>query len=217
MRITKQLLLNSQLANTNNIFECLIEAMRGNANPLRRCARHLGAFATSESRRATSIQRFLPVTSLQKQWTSSQCCNEKNANTPAPTSITSSTFWNSKSTWKRASVNTTRCLIGCTAGDFTAMWILQAYYPDLSMAIVMPVSSKYHYPVTIKSLANRNSGLWHLNVYPPRDCDAAHRSRRAYMAHRRKDGNWDELNLHVDHGSGRKFTGLLSYWWTSRA
>ncbi|KAF4966909.1 hypothetical protein FSARC_5473 [Fusarium sarcochroum] len=51
-----------------------------------------------------------------------------------------SSFWNSRQTWKRASVNTTRCLIGCTLGDFTAMWLLQAYYPDLSMGIVMPIS-----------------------------------------------------------------------------
>ncbi|KAI1086231.1 hypothetical protein F5B19DRAFT_501848 [Rostrohypoxylon terebratum] len=29
-------------------------------------------------------------------------------------------FWASPSTWRRASVNTTRCLIGCTSGDFSA-------------------------------------------------------------------------------------------------
>lgn len=35
-------------------------------------------------------------------------------------------FWNSRATWRRAAVNTLRCLAGCTLGDFSAMWILQS-------------------------------------------------------------------------------------------
>ncbi|WZH45646.1 DUF4396 domain-containing protein [Fusarium acuminatum] len=88
-----------------------------------------------------SIANSLPIiTDIHKHWTSSQCCSKKNPQTPPPASITSRAFWTSRPTWKRASVNTTRCLVGCTVGDFTAMWVLQAYYPELSMAIVMPIS-----------------------------------------------------------------------------
>ncbi|KAH6962899.1 hypothetical protein DER45DRAFT_552000 [Fusarium avenaceum] len=88
-----------------------------------------------------AIAGSLPTTiSIHKHWTSSQCCSKKSPQTPPPTSITSRAFWASRPTWKRASVNTTRCLVGCTVGDFTAMWVLQAYYPELSMAIVMPIS-----------------------------------------------------------------------------
>ncbi|SPJ78929.1 uncharacterized protein FTOL_07320 [Fusarium torulosum] len=89
-----------------------------------------------------TIAGSLPTNiSVHKNWASSQCCSKKNTpQTPPPTSITSRAFWTSRPTWKRASVNTTRCLVGCTVGDFTAMWVLQAYYPELSMAIVMPIS-----------------------------------------------------------------------------
>lgn len=50
-------------------------------------------------------------------------------------------FWASKPTWRRASVNTLRCLVGCTAGDFSAMWYLQASQPDLGMGAIMAISS----------------------------------------------------------------------------
>ncbi|KAF4984056.1 hypothetical protein FZEAL_669 [Fusarium zealandicum] len=78
---------------------------------------------------------------LQKNWTSSQSCSKTRAfHEPAPLSTTSLAFWNSRPTWKRASVNTLRCLAGCTLGDFSAMWLLQAYYPDLGMGVIMPIS-----------------------------------------------------------------------------
>ncbi|KAF4472891.1 hypothetical protein FALBO_213 [Fusarium albosuccineum] len=78
---------------------------------------------------------------LQKQWTSSQTCSKKKpCHKSEPVSVTSAAFWSSAPTWKRSSVNTLRCLVGCTTGDFAAMWLLQAYYPDLSMGIVMPIS-----------------------------------------------------------------------------
>lgn len=41
----------------------------------------------------------------------------------------------------RAGVNTFRCLIGCTLGDFSAMWLLQAYTPELGIATIMSISS----------------------------------------------------------------------------
>ncbi|CAI4214468.1 unnamed protein product [Parascedosporium putredinis] len=54
--------------------------------------------------------------------------------------MTSREFWSSTTAWKRASVNTLRCLVGCTMGDFTAMWFLQAFYPSLGMSAIMAVS-----------------------------------------------------------------------------
>lgn len=58
--------------------------------------------------------------------------------------MTSLAFWSTKSAWKRASVNTFRCLVGCTTGDFAALWFLQAVYPDLGMTTIMVVSSMRH-------------------------------------------------------------------------
>ncbi|KAF2135441.1 uncharacterized protein K452DRAFT_303541 [Aplosporella prunicola CBS 121167] len=55
-------------------------------------------------------------------------------------SITSAGFWTSTPIWKRAGVNTLRCLVGCTTGDFSAMWYLQAFQPDLGMQTIMAIS-----------------------------------------------------------------------------
>ncbi|CAG8169157.1 unnamed protein product [Penicillium olsonii] len=49
-------------------------------------------------------------------------------------------FWTCRSTWKRAGLNTLRCLVGCTAGDFSALWMLQTYYLDLGMGTIMMAS-----------------------------------------------------------------------------
>ena len=58
-------------------------------------------------------------------------------------SVLSSSFWSCRSTWRRARINTLRCLIGCTVGDFSALWTLQSYYPELGMNSIMLASSKY--------------------------------------------------------------------------
>ncbi|KAJ5556256.1 hypothetical protein N7494_000171 [Penicillium frequentans] len=76
---------------------------------------------------------------------SAQACqkpsNQDNAPTPSSsTSILNRTFWSCKSTWKRARINTLRCLLGCTVGDFSAMWTLQSLYPELGMNTIMLVS-----------------------------------------------------------------------------
>ncbi|KAE8372490.1 hypothetical protein BDV26DRAFT_285902 [Aspergillus bertholletiae] len=49
-------------------------------------------------------------------------------------------FWNCRPTWKRAGINTLRCLVGCTLGDFSALWMLQTYYPALGMGTIMAAS-----------------------------------------------------------------------------
>ncbi|KAL2010303.1 hypothetical protein VTN00DRAFT_6110 [Thermoascus crustaceus] len=57
----------------------------------------------------------------------------------AEQSLLSPSYWTSRETWKRAAVNTTRCLIGCTSGDFSSMWLLQRY-TALGMGTIMPIS-----------------------------------------------------------------------------
>lgn len=58
-------------------------------------------------------------------------------------SLSSPRFWISKETWKRAAVNTLRCLVGCTAGDFSMMWFLQANVSGLATGTTMCLSSKF--------------------------------------------------------------------------
>ncbi|CAG8306985.1 unnamed protein product [Penicillium nalgiovense] len=57
-----------------------------------------------------------------------------------PLSALSLPFWTCRSTWERAGINTLRCLVGCTAGDFSSLWILQTYYPDMGMGSIMALS-----------------------------------------------------------------------------
>ncbi|KAH6693469.1 hypothetical protein F5X68DRAFT_199179 [Plectosphaerella plurivora] len=54
--------------------------------------------------------------------------------------LSSIEFWSSRPIWRRAGVNTLRCLMGCTAGDFSAMWFLQAYHPELGVGKIMALS-----------------------------------------------------------------------------
>ncbi|EEQ30531.1 hypothetical protein McanMca71_000762 [Microsporum canis] len=54
--------------------------------------------------------------------------------------ILSMGFWSSKPTWKRAGVNTFRCLIGCSLGDFSAMWFLQSCYPSIGTGLIMGIA-----------------------------------------------------------------------------
>lgn len=54
--------------------------------------------------------------------------------------ITQLEFWRSNSAWRRAAINTFRCLVGCTAGDFSAMWTLQSFCPEIGMPSIMAIS-----------------------------------------------------------------------------
>jgi hypothetical protein len=60
-------------------------------------------------------------------------------------SLTDANFWTSRSAWRRAGVNTLRCLLGCTVGDFSTMWYLQRHCPDLGLGTIMGLSSKVHF------------------------------------------------------------------------
>ena len=48
--------------------------------------------------------------------------------------------WYCKHTWKRARVNTIRCLVGCTIGDLSMLFYLQQFHPDMNMVSVMGLS-----------------------------------------------------------------------------
>lgn len=75
--------------------------------------------------------------------------------TSSPSLASSIDFWKCRSTWRRAAVNTTRCLVGCTIGDFSAMWSLQIFYPELGTSSIMAISSeplildKSHAPIVV--------------------------------------------------------------------
>ncbi|KAL4973648.1 hypothetical protein BDW66DRAFT_161895 [Aspergillus desertorum] len=75
---------------------------------------------------------------------SASTCKTQNLVNPKPTLNTPSPltrrFWTCRSTWRRAGINTLRCLVGCTIGDFAALWTLQTWFPQLGMGTIMVAS-----------------------------------------------------------------------------
>ncbi|KAG0037892.1 hypothetical protein BGZ82_001591 [Podila clonocystis] len=51
--------------------------------------------------------------------------------------ISSLQFWSDPSTWKVASTNTFRCLVGCTVGDMGMLFYLQSQHPEMSPGLAM--------------------------------------------------------------------------------
>lgn len=49
-------------------------------------------------------------------------------------------FWQDKPVWKRASLNTLNCLLGCSIGDFSTIIYLQAYKPHIPLWQVMSLA-----------------------------------------------------------------------------
>lgn len=125
------------------------------------CSRYLRqATISPASLHSFRDQRFLPTSTptfsyhsrsskKQSDQTQNHYKKTKSLAGSSPTSLPSALsgsllrlpFWSCRSTWKRARINTLRCLVGCTAGDFSAMWTLQTYYPGLGMNAIMLASS----------------------------------------------------------------------------
>ncbi|KAI9017335.1 hypothetical protein BC832DRAFT_544262 [Gaertneriomyces semiglobifer] len=73
------------------------------------------------------------------------CCHKETPNSDngplkVHPSALSRLFWSSRSVWQRASANTFRCLIGCSIGDFSMLFYLQAYQPHLPPSYTMAMS-----------------------------------------------------------------------------
>lgn len=48
--------------------------------------------------------------------------------------------WTDAGQWRQAAINSTRCLIGCSAGDFGMMFALSTFAPTLSTAVTVPTA-----------------------------------------------------------------------------
>lgn len=109
----------------------------------RNCHARLYGCLNLQSRLVTRSQRQTFFTSSKALTCQHAKSCEKKQTPPGPTTIP---FWTSSPTWGRASVNTLRCLVGCTLGDFSALWFLQSFYPDMGVGPIMATSSKHHSP-----------------------------------------------------------------------
>ncbi|KAJ8662467.1 hypothetical protein O0I10_001426 [Lichtheimia ornata] len=94
----------------------------------------LQSLRTPLARSSTLPLKVTTTTLAQARRTSSSCCShqkKQQEQEPIPP-ITSLAFWKDSVSWQRTRVNTFRCLIGCTTGDFSTMWYLQANHPTMS-------------------------------------------------------------------------------------
>ena len=55
-------------------------------------------------------------------------------------SALTSKFWKCAHTRSRATINTLRCLAGCSVGDYSCLIYLQTYYPSLPLSISVPAA-----------------------------------------------------------------------------
>ena len=52
----------------------------------------------------------------------------------------SAAFWADAPSWRRAARNTTRCLVGCSVGDLSCLWLLASAAPEVGAAPAMAAS-----------------------------------------------------------------------------
>ena len=57
-----------------------------------------------------------------------------------PPGASSAAFWADAPSWRRAARNTTRCLVGCSVGDLSCLWLLASAAPELGAAPAMAAS-----------------------------------------------------------------------------
>ncbi len=91
------------------------------------------------------------------------------ASTPStalpPIGNTTTSFWGDTDKWKRASFNTLNCLLGCSLGDFSAVVIMQGFFPGTSMSAQMLIAIVCGLATSISLetvlLRRRESFTWH--------------------------------------------------------
>lgn len=80
-----------------------------------------------------------PGSPTQPSAASPSCSRSSAAATEAP-SVASGAFWRDAAVWRRAGANTTRCLIGCSLGDLSSLYMLNALCPQLGMTATVAAS-----------------------------------------------------------------------------
>lgn len=102
----------------------------------------LGAILFTNTLNPVSLQkRYSKVFVRTAAGDSNRTLKGCSANASVTKSATTLSFWGSPYVWKRAGINTLRCLAGCSLGDFSAMWFLQVNYPEMGMSMIMATSS----------------------------------------------------------------------------
>jgi len=59
---------------------------------------------------------------------------------PSPSASPRLAFWRDAGTWRRASVATAHCLLGCAIGDIAAMTLVPLWWPGVSFSVLMGIA-----------------------------------------------------------------------------
>jgi hypothetical protein len=116
---------------------------------MHRLKQHFSKVATTRTSRLTIINA-----QQQQLRYASSCCHKKiddidkqqqpqQQQTPHQIELNSkSEFWRDRTVWKRAGFNTLNCLIGCSIGDFGALYFMFNYTPAIAsnLWIAMPIA-----------------------------------------------------------------------------
>lgn len=188
-------------------------------------AQRLGCIhLTTNLLRSRAISPLIPFAlKLHQTHTSERDCrlysSAVSTNPTSSSALPKRVFWTCRGTWKRAGINTFRCLVGCTLGDFSALWALQTYTPDLGTGSIMALSSKSsHLRPLLHTFPTANlelfSDIGSEHLYYPRNSSFVSGQGQATSQHSLQHGNGHEFHLHASHGTGGKCCGLSSNGWS---
>ena len=98
------------------------------------------------SRAASSSRGETPSAASSRGGTTSAAPSRGGTPSAAPScggttpGASSAAFWADAPSWRRAARNTTRCLVGCSVGDLSCLWLLASAAPELGAAPAMAAS-----------------------------------------------------------------------------
>ena len=70
-----------------------------------------------------------------------QAAQAKNGCAHTSQNLYESCFWMDRTTWIQAATNTTRCLVGCSVGDLSMLFITQSYGFSMSASMILSMAS----------------------------------------------------------------------------
>ena len=104
----------------------------------------LGSLWSTSTARAAANARRTPAVRLRSAvlsaaWPTPWARSRPSCGGTTP-GASSAAFWADAPSWRRAARNTTRCLVGCSVGDLSCLWLLASAAPELGAAPAMAAS-----------------------------------------------------------------------------
>jgi hypothetical protein len=146
-------------------------------------------------------------------------------------------FWQSPPHWRRAGVNTLRCLVGCSLGDLSTLFALTAAFPALPVHVTMPAAMvagittsvsletvllKRSESALLRDISWRTHSFAHARTTahaPPHTHRTYSRLNLSVVCFGRRgiqDGDQDEHGEHVSDGGHGEHGRPLSHWYQPR-